>query len=414
MHILYIHQYFITPAQNGGTRSYEFSKSFLKAGHKVTMITSGVQNPEFPVKPGETYTEHEHEGIRILSINAGYNDARAGTGMGGYKRMINFHRFANLAAKVGQSITDADVIYATHTPLTVGLTGIKLAKQLNLPFVFEVRDLWPDALINIGALTNPLGIWHLRRMERKIYHAADHVIALSPGMKQGVCNQNVPEDKVSVIPNSSDLNLFKPTNDGKAHRERLGLGDRMAAIYFGAMGLANGLDYALDAAKQLQQRGREDIVIVLHGEGGEKERLKQRAKEEGLTNVVFSDSVPNKSDVADIVAGCDVCMTIYRATKEVTWSPNKMFDAMAAGRPVMINVGQWLGQTVEENDCGKAVAAEDPSELADALIDLADNPDKRARQAANARQTAERLFDRKILAEKVEQVLSNAIAGHKK
>jgi glycosyltransferase involved in cell wall biosynthesis len=251
-------------------------------------------------------------------------------------------------------------------------------------------------------------------MERKIYHAADHIIALSPGMKEGVCKQNIPEDKVTVIPNSSDLNIFKPSNDGTAHRERMGLGDRTAAIYFGAMGLANGLDYALDAAAELQRRKRDDIVIILHGEGGEKESLKKRAKAEGLDNVIFSDSVPNKTDVADIVAGCDICMTIYRATKEVTWSPNKMFDAMAAGRPVLINVGEWLGQTVEENDCGKAVAAKDPNELADALIDLADDPAKRARQGANSRKTAEQYFDRKILAEKVQQVLSNAIAGHKK
>jgi glycosyltransferase involved in cell wall biosynthesis len=414
MHILYVHQYFITPKTEGGTRSYEFSKSFVKAGHKVTMVTSGIQNPEFPVKKGEAYTEYDHEGIRVLAIRAGYNDARKGTNLDGYRRMLKFHRFANYAAKIGKTVTDADVIYATHTPLTVGLTGIKLAKALNLPFVFEVRDLWPDALINIGALTNPLGIWHLRRMERKIYHAADHIIALSPGMKEGVCKQNIPEDKVTVIPNSSDLNIFKPSNDGTAHRERMGLGDRTAAIYFGAMGLANGLDYALDAAAELQRRKRDDIVIILHGEGGEKESLKKRAKAEGLDNVIFSDSVPNKTDVADIVAGCDICMTIYRATKEVTWSPNKMFDAMAAGRPVLINVGEWLGQTVEENDCGKAVAAKDPNELADALIDLADDPAKRARQGANSRKTAEQYFDRKILAEKVQQVLSNAIAGHKK
>jgi len=412
MRILYVHQYFITPAQQGGTRSYEIARYLVKQGHAVTMITSGLMNPEFPVRAGETASEYEHEGIRIVSIAAGYNDARAGTGMGGYRRMLEFHRFARVAARVGRGLSRPDVVFATHTPLTVGLAGIRLSRHFDVPFVFEVRDLWPDALINIGALTNPLGIWHLRRLERKIYHAADHVIALSPGMKAGVCRQRVPEEKVTVVPNASDLHLFRPDLDGSAQRERLGLGDRFAAIYFGAMGVANGLDYALDAAEVLRTRGRDDIVLVLHGEGGRKAALKEQAERQGLDNVVFSDSVPNKADVARIVAGCDVCMTIYQATKEVTWSPNKLFDALAAGKPVVVNVGEWLAEIVEGNECGMHVSSEAPGELADALIDLADHPEKRERMGVNARRVAEEQFAREKLAARVEGVLRDAVARH--
>ncbi|MCC5830868.1 MAG: glycosyltransferase family 4 protein [Phycisphaeraceae bacterium] len=408
MRILYIHQYFITPATEGGTRSYEFARYLTRQGHEVTMICSGIRNKEFPVEEHGRIKEYHRDGIRILSIAAGYHDARAATAMSGWRRMIHFHSFASLATEIGKIQKKPDVIFATHTPLTVGLTGHRLARHFEVPFVFEVRDLWPDALVNIGALTNPLGIWYLRRMERRIYRRADHIIALSPGMKEGVLKQGIPDQKVTVIPNSSDLELFNPRIDGADPRRRLELGDRFAAIYFGAMGLANGLDYAVDAAKLLHDRGRSDIAIVLHGEGKDKVRLKERAHALRLKNVVFSDIVPRKSDMARIVAGCDACLTIYRASKEVTWSPNKLFDALAAGKPALINVGQWLGEIVTENECGYAVHPERPESLADALIDLADHPEKARAMGQNARKVAEEQFDRKKLAARLEQVLLQA------
>lgn len=408
MRILYVHQYFITPAQEGGTRSYEFAKHLVSQGHDVTMITSGLQNSEFPVARDQEVSEHDCDGIRILSIAAGYNDTRAGTGMGGFTRMRNFLGFAKLAAKVGKTLNRPDVIFCTHTPLTVGLTGINLKKHFGVPFVFEVRDLWPDALINIGALRNPLAVWYLRRIERRAYRGADHIVALSPGMKAGVCRQGISDEKVTVIPNSSDLEIFHPDLDGGNHRERLKLGDKFAAIYFGAMGLANGLDYALDAANILKQRGRDDIVLVLHGEGGMKNELKARAAREELTNVIFSDSLPAKQEMARVVASCDVCMTIYKATEEVTWSPNKMFDALAAGKPVLINVGQWLGETIEQNGCGISCSPENPMHLADSLEKLLADPDLRTEMGRNSRALAEKAFDRKKLAARMEGVLSAA------
>ena len=404
MKILYIHQYFNIPAQPGGTRSYEFAKYLISKGHQVTMITSGVMNSEFPVPADKDFVEREFEGIGVVSINAGYHDARTGTGMPGWKRMLSFLGFAKLATRVGKKLGHPDVVFATHTPLTVGLTGMKLGRFFSVPFVFEVRDLWPDALVNIGAISNPLVIWYLRRMERKIYAAADHISAASPGMKAGVCRQGIDENRVTVIPNSSDLQLFHPDLDGLDHRERLGIGDRFAAIYFGAMGLANGLDYTLDAARILKERGSDKIVIVLHGSGGKKQELQQRAEAEGLDNVIFSDPVPRKADLAHIVAACDTCMTIYKATKEVTWSPNKMFDALAAGKPVIVNVGQWLGDTVENNNCGRHVHSDRPEELADALEHFASHPETCKQMSKNSRALAEKEFAREILAKRLEDI----------
>ena len=368
------------------------------------MIASGIANEEFPVSQSQEYAKYEIDGVEIVSIAAGYNDSHYGTGLGGFQRMLKFYQFAHLAAKVGKKLAKPDVVFATHTPLTIGLAGMSLSRHFGVPFVFEVRDLWPEALVNVGALRNPAAIWWLGRMAEKIYKAADHIVALSPGMKAGIVKRGVADEKVTVIPNSSDLGLFRPDLDGSSSRQRLGLGDRFAAVYFGAMGHANGLEYAIEAAKILAQRGRDDIVVVLHGGGGKRDELKALAQSYGLTNVVFSDLVRDKAEVASIVAGCDVCMTIYLAAKEQTWSPNKMFDAFAAGKPVLINVGGWLGETVESNGCGMSLSPQEPKALADALEKLEGDRDLCAQMGRNGRQLAEREFDRIKLAERLESI----------
>jgi glycosyltransferase involved in cell wall biosynthesis len=410
MHILYLHQYFATRKGTTGTRSYEFARHLVGKGHRVTMMTSGLENWEFPVPEDKQYAEFETEGIRVVAISAAYNDPQVGTGLSGLQRMLKFYQFAWLACRVGKRLPAPDVVFATHTPLTIGLAGLTLGQYFKVPFVFEVRDLWPEALVNVGALKNPLATWRLERMAKKIYTGAKHIVALSPGMKEGIVRAGVPADKVTVIPNASDLDLFSPDIDGSAQREQLGLKDRFAAIYFGAMGLANGLEYVIEAARILAERRSNRIVLVLLGSGGKRAELEKLAGRYELKNVIFSDPAPDKERLAQIVAGCDVCLTIYRATKEHTWSPNKMFDALAAGKPVLINVPGWLGETIEKNNCGRCLDASRPEMLADALEELAANPGLCRQMGNNAHELAEREFDRVKLANLFEDVLMKAVS----
>ena len=410
MHILYLHQYFATRKGTTGTRSYEFARYLVSRGHQVTMMTSGLENREFPVLEGKKYAEFETEGIHVVAIAAAYNDPQVGTGMSGLQRMHKFYQFAWSACRIGKKLQTPDLVFATHTPLTVGLAGLTLGQYFKVPFVFEVRDLWPEALVNVGALKNPLVIWWLERMAKKIYTGAKHIVALSPGMKKGIIRTGVPADKVTVIPNASDLDLFSPNIDGSAQREQLGLKDRFAAIYFGAMGLANGLEYVIEAARILAERHSNHIVLVLLGSGGKRAELEKLANEYKLKNVIFSDLAPDKEQLARIVASCNVCLTIYRATKEHSWSPNKMFDALAAGKPVLINVPGWLGETIEKNKCGRCLDANHPEMLADALEELAANPELCRQMGKNARELAEREFDRTKLANLFENILIEAIS----
>ena len=409
MHVLYLHQYFATRKGMTGTRSYEFARRLVRKGHRVTMMTSGLANQEFAVPQSEQYAEFETEGINVVAIAAAYNDPQVGTGMTGWQRMLKFYQFARLACRIGKGLPKPDVVFATHTPLTIGLAGLALGQHFEVPFVFEVRDLWPEALVNVGALKNPLGIWWLRRMAVKIYEGAKHIVALSPGMKEGILHAGVPAKKVTVIPNGSDLDLFSPDVNGSAQRKRLGLGDRFAAIYFGAMGLANGLEYVIEAARILAERHSNHIAIVLLGSGGKRAELEKLAGEYELKNVIFSDPAPDKERLAQIVAGCDACLTIYRASKEHSWSPNKMFDALAAGKPVLINVPGWLGETIQDNKCGRWVDPRRPGMLADTLEHLAAHPELCRGMGKNARALAERDFARDKLADRLESVLLGAL-----
>jgi len=408
MHILYLHQYFITRETQGGTRSYEFARYFVRKGHRVTMLTSGRWNPQFPVN-GERFRTYRHEGIEIKAIDAGYANARKGTALSGYQRMMQFLQFASLAKKVGKTLERPDVVYATHTPLTIGLPGEYLSRYFKVPFIFEVRDLWPEALVNIGVLTNPLAIFYFKYLSKRFYHRAAHVIALSPGMKQVILNYGVKGDKVSVIPNSSDLDLFRPDITPAYNDVVRKINGRFSAIYFGAMGKANGLDYVLQAAVKLKKEGELSVVFILHGDGSEKDRLKAEAQKQGLDNIIFSDPVPKKEDLAKLIKACDACMTIYQSDKEQTWSPNKMFDSLAAGKPVLINVGGWLGETIEKNKCGFQTSPDSPAELAEVMKKLEKDRKLVKEMGKNSRRLAEEKFDRNKLALELEKIFIKQI-----
>lgn len=404
MHILYLHQYFTTRRGATGTRSYEFSRFLVQRGHRVTMLTSGLDNPLMAVPSGSDRSEIDCDGIRVIGVRGGYNDPALGTGLGGLQRMRAFHAFAAAATRVGKTLSRPDLVLATHTPLPIGLAGMRLQRHFRVPFLFEVRDLWPEALTDAGLLTQPLAIWWLRRLARRIYRRADHIVALSPGMKEGIRAYGIPENRITVIPNASDLDLFDPESEGGEWRRRHDLGDRFTALYFGAMGRANGLDYIIEAARHLARRGRRDIVVVLLGNGSERARLQRQVAAWRLDNVIFQDSVPREA-VAQAAAGAQACLTVFRPSRTNAWSPNKFFDTLAAGRPVLINVPGWLGETVARHQAGLCLSAQDPAALADALEHLADHPEEVRRLGRNARQLAEREFDRQKLAGRFEETL---------
>ena len=402
MRIIYLHQYFFTRTMIGvaGNRSYEFARRLVAMGHEVHMITSHTHARE---GDSPEWFETVEDGIRVHWLPVPYSNK-----MDFKKRLYAFQRFAIGAARRAASI-DGDVVFATSGPLTIAIPGIYASWARRIPMVFEVRDLWPEGAIQLGVLTNPVAKWLARQLEKWAYRRAAHVVALSPGMRDGVVATGTPSAKVSVIPNAADLDLFHPLVDGTAQRRELAFEGKFSLAYVGTMGVANGLNFVLDAAAELKRRQVDDIVLILHGDGMQRAALEERALRDGLDNVKFSGPTP-KHQVAELVAAVDVCMTIFKNVPVLqTCSPNKLFDALAAGKPILTNMPGWLADIAEKDKTGVFVEPDNAVDFADKAIWLRDHPDEVADFRLNARCLAEKKFARDVLAHQLESVLERAV-----
>ena len=398
MRILYLHQFFITREGVGGTRSYEFARRFAARGHGVRMVTAGSGR-------------REQDGIEVVGVRGAYSDYMAATGLSYPRRMLAFARFAAGATAAALRGPRPDVILATSPPLTMAVPALAARLRHRVPFVFEVRDLWPEAPIQMGALRGRAVQWLARALERFVYARAAVVVALSPGIREGVIAAGAPAAKVELVPNASDLELFSPALDGSEVRERLGLGDSFVCSYFGAMGEANDLTQVVEAGALLERRGEDQVRFVLMGEGKRRAELEELAQTRGASNVLFADPAPDKSEVALLAAASDACLTVFKDVPVLaTNSPNKLFDTFAAGRPAIVNTPGWMRELVERNEAGLFARPGDAADLADKVLLLRDHPELAERCGRNARALAEREFDRDRLAARLLALLERVAA----
>lgn len=400
MRVLYIHQYFCTRAGRSGTRSYEFARHLVRRGHHVTMLTSTSDLSDVQLAPGESVGRFDVEGIEVVAVRVGYSQK-----MGALGRIRSFLAFMLRSSQLACRMRGHDVVIATSTPLTVGLPGMLASLVQRVPLVFEVRDLWPEAPIQMGVIGNPLLAAFLRAFERLVYRRSRHVIALSPGMRDGVVAAGTPPEKVTVIPNCSDLDLFQPGEPELAQLARFGLQDRFVVAYAGSMGEANGTHLMIDAAALLQEQDWNDVRFLVIGQGREAAAIQERVRDMGLGNIVFAGSVP-RQEVASLLRLAHVCLVLFKNLPVLaTNSPNKLFDALAAGRPVLVNNPGWTRDLVLRHGVGLYAEPDSSLSLATQILWLAQNPAARADMGRAARRLAENRFDRKKLALEFERVL---------
>jgi glycosyltransferase involved in cell wall biosynthesis len=292
-----------------------------------------------------------------------------------------------------------DLVFATSTPLTAGIPGIFARWLRRKPFVFEVRDLWPELPREMKAITNPVLLRLMDWLEWVSYRSATACIALSPGIVQGIARRGIPADRIAMIPNGCDLDIFSPQEvvepiEGIAP-------DDLVAAFTGAHGRANGLDAVLDAAALLLKRQRRDIKLLFIGDGALKPGLVARAQSQDLDNCIFLAPVP-KRELAAIMARADVGLMILANVPAFYYgtSPNKFFDYIASGLPVLNNYPGWLADLITMHRCGLAVPPDDPCAFADALEYLADHRHELLRMGLDGRALAEREFGRQQLADK--------------
>jgi glycosyltransferase involved in cell wall biosynthesis len=400
--ILYVHQFFATRESDLGLiRSYEFSRRWVEQGHDVTVVTSSSRLPAAFQR--RAFSSGDVDGIDVRAVRVAYSNY-----MSYGRRIWSFLFFTVGATWLALRAPKPDVVLATSTPLTVGVPALIVARLRGIPLVFEVRDLWPEAAIQMGALRRGGALARIAKwLERRLYRASAQVVALSPGMVDGVLAEGVDPQRVSMIPNAADLDLFHPGEKDAELVDRYGLAGRFVVGYAGAIGPSNALeDQVPEAARALEERGRDDIVFLIAGDGKSLPALRERT--EGLDNVVLAGTVP-KRDVPRLTRTSDALMTLFADVPILaTNSPNKFFDALASGRPVIINTPGWTRDLAEGNDCGVYVPSGDGRALADAVEKLADDRGAMARMGANARALAEREFSRDDLAARMLDVLEKA------
>lgn len=392
MHILYFHQHFSTPKGATGTRSYEMAQALLREGHQVTMVCGsyglGQTGLTQPFTKGRR--EGDVAGIRVVEFDLSYSNRD-----GFLKRSWQFAKFS--MAGIGLVLRrDYDLCFATTTPLTAGIPGIAAKWLRRKPFVFEVRDLWPELPRAMGVIKNPIVLKLMSALEWASYRSADRLVGLSPGICEGIRARGVAADRVVMVPNGCDLALF--SDAGIAWRPEGVAATDLMAVFTGTHGQANGLDAVLDAAAELQSRGRNGIKFVLIGDGKLKPKLMARAQAEGLANVLFLDPV-GKEKLAELMRGADIGLQVLADIPAFYFgtSPNKFFDYLSAGLPVLNNYPGWLAQEITDADCGYAVPPQDPKAFAEALIMAAAHREDLVAKGHHARSLAETRFDRRRL-----------------
>lgn len=403
MKILYFHQHFSTPRGGTGIRSYAMARALIERGHTVTMVCGsyGVGQTGLEGSFVGGVRRGRVDGIDVVEFELPYSNR-----LGLVKRLMLFMQFALRSVMVALR-EDYDVLFATTTPLTAGIPGIFAKWVRRKPFVFEVRDLWPELPRAMGVITNPVILFLMSLLEWCSYRSADRLIGLSPGIVQGIQRKRVAAERVIMIPNGCDLDIFDAQS--APWRPSAVAADDLMAVFAGTHGMANGLDAVLDAARELKRRGRQDIKILLIGDGQLKPSLIARAQTEGLDNVVFHDPV-NKTRLAGLMSVTDVGLQILANVPAFYYgtSPNKFFDYIAAGVPVLNNYPGWLSEMISTYHCGFSVPPENPNAFADALVQAADHRAELKKMGKAARKLAEEKFDRAALSSQFVQWLEGA------
>lgn len=404
MRVLYIDQYFSTRAGISGTRGYEFARNMVQQGHKVTMITSASRYSSlFPQR--QFIRRLNIEGIDVISLRVSYSHL-----MSFARRLWAFASFMILAIVLGVFQKRHDVVFATSTPLSVGVPGLLISLIRGTPFVFEVRDLWPKAPIELGVIKNQAAITLLRFLEKILYRHARHIVTLSPGMKDGIVARGISPEKVTVIPNACDLDLFSDLPDRNALRKEFGWEHKFVAVYAGAVGIANDLGYMLDVAAAYRKMGKDGFHLVIIGEGNDLPRVREKARNLELDFVEFIGPV-TREKVAQYISCADIGLTIFKDLPVLaTNSPNKFFDYLAAGIPVAVNSPGWTRAVVEENGAGIYLPANDLESAAHRLSDLQKDNGRRKKMARAAMKLAKEKYERGVLLVQMLEVLEEAAA----
>jgi glycosyltransferase involved in cell wall biosynthesis len=415
MKILYVSQYFPPEMGAPAARAVELSLHWAAAGHNVTVLT-GFPNHPTGVVPAEYRGKLRR--LVIREKTGGVNVVRTWLlpfpNRKAHERMLNYSSFCASAATTGLFLSRPDVVIATSPQLLVALSGWWLARCKRVPFVFEVRDLWPESLAAVG-MGNANSLLHrtLAKIAGFLYRRSDRIVVVTPAFKDYLVEHwRVPRERISVIENGVETSLFAPNVFTSATestlRRELRAEGKFVVSYIGTMGMAHGLETIIAVAAQFQNTNPE-IVFLMLGEGAEKESITALARERGLTNLRFIDQQPREKIPAYICAS-DVCLVLLKKTELFkTVIPTKMLEFMSCARPVILGVDGQARSILEEARAGLVIEPESPTALANAIRYLAANQATGRELGENGREHILRKFSRQHTAERYIDVLEDLL-----
>lgn len=396
LHILFLTDNFPPEVNAPASRTHEHCRIWKQAGHDVTVITCA---PNFP--GGKVFTGYRNrlwqqeymDGIRVIRVWS-YITANEGF----VKRILDYLSFMLAAFVAALFVRKVDLVVGTSPQFFTACAAWMVGKCKRVPWVFELRDLWPESIKAVGAMRDSTAIHLLERLELFLYRSADQIVTVTHAFKRKLIARGIEGDKIAVITNGVDLKRFSPADKDPALETRLGLQGKFVAGYIGTHGMAHALETLLLAAERLQQTtGAENIRLLFLGDGARKTELKVQADRMGLTNVLFLDSVP-KSDVAHYWSLLDVAIIHLRKTDLFTTViPSKLFECMGMGIPVLHGVAGESAEIVEREHIGKVFEPENAEQLAEELLSMRDNPETYREFHARCLQAAPH-YDRQTLA----------------
>lgn len=394
MRIYVIHQYFKTPSDGGGIRSYYLTKYLVNQGYNVSVITA---------YNGKVYKNLQLDGIDVHYLPVYYTNH-----LSFYSRIHAFYRFVRMSIQHIKKLPKPDLNYVISTPLSTGVIALFLKRIRKVPFIFEVGDLWPKAPIQLKVINNPVIKALSRWLEKRIYRNAKAIVALSPDIKNDIA-KTVPDKVISVVTNMSDIDFFKSTQKEPSLVEKYNLNNKFVISYTGTVGLANHLEYLL-AVAEVSQKDRH-IRFVIMGSGARWDDIKQLAGEKKLNNIIFLPP-GNKNQVSEILNVSDaIYISFKNAPVLASGSPNKFFDGLAAGKLIILNFQGWIASIIAKHECGFSYEPLKPEEFFNKLAPYIENGQLLKNSQYKARQLAESEFSLDNQLKKLDQFLTDVLGS---
>ena len=373
LNILFLTDNFPPERNVPAMRTWEHVSRWVKDGHRVTIITTA---PNFPQgKPLAGYTNRWYMKEDMGGVTVIRDKSYIAANEGFLKRILDYVSFMVTGGIVAMFQKRPDILITTSPQFFCAVAGWVVSRLRRLPWIFELRDLWPASIVAVGAMKEGIAIKTLYWMEMSMYRAADRVIAVTKGLKQDLVDRGIPSDKIVVVRNGADTNRFTPRPKDATFVEKFGLQGKFVVGYYGTIGMGAGVQTAVDAGRVLRDRGRDDIVIMLAGAGAEYDEVEKSIQEQGLTNVKLLPPF-DQADMPAVWSLLDAAIVmmkdrpLFRATIS-----SKTFEALAMGMPVIMSLpaGEATG-LVDEYGFGINVLPENPEDMANAIQKLADDP----------------------------------------